>query len=307
MNKIAPILIITFNRPEYLSRLLDVVQNIDSSCIYIYRDGPRKDNMKDKIATEQVVELIESRSFKSPVKTNYSPVNNGCGYGPYNAISWAFTQEEELIILEDDCIPVPIFFDFCSDMLAKYRDEPKVRLISGRSNMSEHPIFKRYDYIYSQYAHTLGWATWKRVWNGFDIKMLGLREFLRHKKFYSIFSTKEEADFMQKRYRYLLKDKKLCTHSWDMQFGYYCRREGALGIVPAHNLIKYIGIEGTHPSPISSYLYQINSEQEFSYTKCPALIKVDRDYDYKYFSKFVYEPQLSIIQRIINKIKKLCK
>ena len=307
MNKIAPILIITFNRPDYLSQLLDVVQNIESSCIYIYRDGPRKDNEEDKIATEKIVELIGSRRFKSPIKTNYSAVNNGCGYGPYNAISWAFSQEEELIILEDDCIPTPVFFDFCTDMLIKYRNEDNIRLVSGRSNMPEHSIFLKYDYIFSQYAPTLGWATWKRVWSGFDLNMPELKDFLRKKGFYNIYGTDEEAKFMQQRYKIYSKDKKLITHSWDCQFGFYSRRNGALGIVPSKNLVKNIGISGTHPSESSSYIYAMAAEPVYSYRKSPQSIDIDKDYDYEFFNKFVYYKYPNIFIRMCNKLRRIYK
>lgn len=307
MKQVSPILIITFNRPDYLSQLLDVVQSINTSCLYIYRDGSRTNNEADIIAEDKIRKLLAERKFSYPIKTNFSPVNNGCGYGPYNAISWAFMQENELIILEDDCIPSPVFFDFCTDMLDRYRGNENIRLISGRSHMSEHPIFRKYDYIYSQYAHTLGWATWKRTWEGFDMKMKDLPEFLRQKKFYNLFANKEEADFMQSRYKRLYKDENLVSHSWDMQFGYHCRKSGALGIVPSKNLVKNIGCIGTHPGPATSYIYQLNAETEFSYIHFPDTISLNREYEYVYFRKFVYTPKINILKRVKNKIIRLCK
>lgn len=307
MDKIAPILIITFNRPDYLRALLDVVQDIDTSCLYIFRDGPRKGNQNDIQAGEDIKDEIKKRTFSFPVKTNFSEQNYGCGYGPYNAISWAFTFEEQLIILEDDCIPSPVFFNFCTDMLDQYKNHNNVRLISGRSHYSHHPIFKKYDYIFSQYAHTLGWATWKRVWNGFSLDMPGLDDFLKKDGFRDIFATSTEAHFMQRRYKKVRNDKNLSSHSWDIQFGFYCRRTGALGIVPSKNLVRNIGYIGTHPSKEDSYLYTLPAETIFSYgTKEPLTVSLNKEYELSYFKKFIKKQMPSIYVRVLNKIKRIC-
>ena len=40
-----------------------------------------------------------------------------------SAIGWFFEQEAEGIILEDDCLPAPAFFNFCDNLLEKYRND----------------------------------------------------------------------------------------------------------------------------------------------------------------------------------------
>ena len=40
-----------------------------------------------------------------------------------SGISWVFSQVEEAIILEDDCVPHLSFFRFCEEMLERYRTD----------------------------------------------------------------------------------------------------------------------------------------------------------------------------------------
>lgn len=195
-----PVLLITFNRPAYVRQMIDALRAANVSNLYVFKDGPRPNNTADYKASKEIEDIISSIDWGCTVKTNYMQNNLGCGYGPYSAISWAFQYEDELIILEDDCVPTIPFFDFCSEMLEKYRDNPKVRHISGRSQYTESPVFERFDYIFTQYAPTWGWATWKRTWQDFDMQMRELKQFFKNGGFSSQFATKQEAEFFNNRY-----------------------------------------------------------------------------------------------------------
>lgn len=66
----------------------------------------------------------------------YRDKNIGCKYGPYGSISWFFNHEEEGVILEDDCVPDLIFFPFVREMLVKYRNDNRISMIAGHSEVS---------------------------------------------------------------------------------------------------------------------------------------------------------------------------
>jgi len=49
-----------------------------------------------------------------------------CGHGPFNAISWIFKTEDRAIILEDDCVAELLFFNYCSDLLERYKNDTRI-------------------------------------------------------------------------------------------------------------------------------------------------------------------------------------
>lgn len=306
--RIPPVLLITFNRPVYVSKMIEALRKAKITNLYVFKDGPRPNNSEDYQASKEIERIIATIDWDCDVKINYMQNNLGCGYGPYSAISWAFQYVDELIILEDDCIPTIVFFEFCSQMLEKYRDNPKVRHISGRSQYSECPIFKEYDYIFSQYAPTWGWATWKRTWQNFDMQMRNLSDFFRKGGYSYQFSTEQEASFFNKRYYSTLKNISMVFHVWDFQYGLHSRIDGSLAIVPALNLIHYIGVEGTHPVEIGSDYTNLKSNEYFNISKWPAHIEFIPAYEQEYFKRFVKNKSLfwMIRNKIDNILKKFC-
>jgi len=298
-----PVLLITFNRPAYVRQMIDALRAAHIQNLYVFKDGPRPNNKEDYNASKEIEDIISSVDWECSVKTNYMQNNLGCGYGPYSAISWAFQYEDELIILEDDCVPTIPFFEFCSEMLEKYRDNPKVRHISGRSQYTESPVFKQYDYIFTQYAPTWGWATWKRTWQDFDMQMRELKEFFKNRGFDSQFATKQEADFFNKRYYKILTDKSIVFHIWDFQYGLHSRVNGSLAIVPSANLINYIGTEGTHPVEANSEFTNLRGEITFCVKRHPDNVKYISSYEIEYFNKYVRNR--TIMERVINKTKRI--
>ena len=66
-------------------------------------------------------------NWEADIKTLYHKKNNGCMKGVSSAINWFFDNEDEGIILEDDCVPHPDFFPFCT-FLRPFETCPQVSL-----------------------------------------------------------------------------------------------------------------------------------------------------------------------------------
>ena len=80
-----------------------------------------------------------------------------------------FEHETEGIILEDDCLADPSFFQFCDELIDRYRDDKRVSSICGTSY---HPdVDYPYSYYASQFTDVWGWATWKDRWDQLDLAM----------------------------------------------------------------------------------------------------------------------------------------
>lgn len=301
-----PVLLICFNRPDYVMQMIDALRKCNVSKLFVFKDGPRPGKLDDYKASLEIEKQISNIDWECEVVTNFMQNNLGCGYGPYSAISWAFQYVDDLIILEDDCIPTTAFFTFCQEMLNKYRDNPKVSLISGFSRLNDESLFGDYDYIFSQYGVTWGWATWKRVWKDFDMQLRNLYSFFKDGGFTSQFHTKKECKFFNYRYSICQKDTSLYKHVWDIQFGIYSRINGALRVVPKYSLIKYIGMEGTHysSSNAGSDVFNIQSIDNFRIEKCPLSVDANINYDQVYFNKYVFT-EYRLLYRMINKIKRV--
>jgi len=75
-------------------------------------------------ATRAVIE--QEIACPSQIERLYSDVNQGCRLGVSRAITWFFEQVEEGIMLEDDCLPHPDFFSYCTTLLERYRHDSRV-------------------------------------------------------------------------------------------------------------------------------------------------------------------------------------
>ena len=93
----------------------------------------------------------------------FSEKNLGCAQSCSNAISWFFKNEENGIILEDDCVPHLDFFTFCENLLDRYAEDERVTVISG-NNFQKGKWRGDASYYFSKFPHIWGWATWRRAW-----------------------------------------------------------------------------------------------------------------------------------------------
>ena len=297
-----PVLIITFNRPDYLNQLLAALKKAKVEILYVFRDGPRPNNEGDNEKCHQIENLVKNIDWECEVKTNFMQNNLGCGYGPYSAISWAFQYTDKLIILEDDCIPSTAFFPYCDYLLEKFKNDTRVRHISGYSPFAQHPSFRNTDYLFTQYAHTWGWATWKRVWDGMDMQERLIHDFFLKGGFKGQFSSKEEDKFFNNYYWSRPSPLLEATHSWDYQYAVHSKMNGALSIVPAKNLIHNIGAVGTHS--VSASLHNLlQSDSEYHIVNEPAEIAMDKVYE-----AFCFDAQRNYtfgthIRRVLYRLK----
>lgn len=276
-----PVLLITFNRPDYTSQVLAALKMAKVEQLYVFRDGPRPLNDDDKRKAKEIEVLIKEIDWPCKVTTNFMQNNLGCGWGPFSAISWAFQYTDRLIILEDDCVPSTAFFPYCNYLLEKYKDNHRVRHISGFSPISNMKVFEKQDYIFTQYAHTWGWATWKRVWNNIDMQQRPVKQFFRNGGFDGHFLTKEEDKFFNMVYWSRESPMLESTHSWDYQYAVQSKMNGALSIVPAKNLITNIGTEGTHATGFMPYYKTFD---DFVVKNEPNGIFMDQEYEHINFA-----------------------
>lgn len=296
----SPVLLIGFNRADTMQQVFDAVRIAKPEKLYYAVDGARHGKGEEG-RVQQVRDIVKQVDWPCEVHTLFREKNVGCGFGPAGAITWAFENEDCLIVLEDDCVPSQSFFRFCNEMLEHYKDDERVNIISGRSHQHGSKFFDKYDYVFTHYAHTWGWATWKRVWNQFDMYMKDVPEFLSEGGARNVLATVKIADktnhSLKKKYEMIDEE---VTHSWDSQW-FYTRLKTGLGIVPSHNLIHNIGNIGTHANSLVNT--DMPAEEMPEKLRHPKYVIVNREYDLYHFEHFLSKKS-SFLTKTVGKIKR---
>ena len=164
--KTAPVLLIIFNRPDTTARVFEAIRAARPTELYIAADAPRENRSEDKRLCEEAKKITEKIDWPCEVHRLYQEKNLGCKRGPIASITWFFENVEAGIILEDDCVPHPSFFAFCSELLEKYADDKRIMHVSG-NNFQFGKMRGDASYFFSEYTLSWGWATWRRAWQRF--------------------------------------------------------------------------------------------------------------------------------------------
>jgi len=159
------VLVMAFNRPDRLATLLERLREVQPTRLYLAVDGPRPDREGEADRVQACRDLAATIDWPCEVHTLFQDTNLGCGLGVTTAITWFFSHEERGIVLEDDIIPDPTFFGFCTELLDRYQDDERVFAVSGANLVPPaeltHP---EESYRFTQVPHIWGWATWRRSW-----------------------------------------------------------------------------------------------------------------------------------------------
>ena len=241
-----PIAVIIFNRAETTLQVLDAIRKVKPKKLYVIADGPRKNHPEDEKNCRETRAVFDQVDWNCEIFKKFSVENFGCGKSPSNGISWVFEQEEECIILEDDCVPHISFFRFCQELLKKYRNDKRIMMISGNDHRLKVSENKK-SYFFSRHTQTWGWATWKRAWNYYDYEMKLWPEVRESKWLYQIMQDHRTAKYWTKLFDRCHQDKN--KDYWDFQWTFCCLAQNALNIIPEHNLVSNIGfgeMGGTH-------------------------------------------------------------
>ena len=233
----------------------------------------------------------------------------GCKEGVNHAINWFFEHEEEGIILEDDCLPHPDFFYYCSELLKYYRSDTRIWSISG-SNFQEGNSRGNYSYYFSKYFLCWGWATWKRCWINNDKDLLKLKLLKDSGLMQSIFNTKKEQLYWEIKWNKLYEYSEPDT--WDYQWGFTCMINRGLIIIPNKNLIENIGfgkddathtVNGKSPtSKISNFKFNSSNLLPLNH---PKLILISDEADRFFKNKYLFGPSRLTITWVKNQIKRI--
>ncbi|STQ85715.1 methyltransferase FkbM [Helicobacter muridarum] len=301
----SPILFLTFNRLDTVKQTLPQILKTNPSRIYLASDGARvgKKDSNNELESDKVARvreyMLHTINNQCEVKTRFLDSNHGCKMGVSSAISWFFDNEEQGIIIEDDCLPNLSFFRFCDELLETYKEMKNILLIAGWSGLDILPKTKhrmKEDYFFSKYAHIWGWASWANRWARYEREI---------KDFELYFQKMRFCNHRERKYWYRIFSKYIANEidTWDYPLTYTSWKYNMISIQPKNSMIRNIGFnrdDATHTKDESIFATLPNYELKFPLV-APSQISVDEKIDKAIFEG-VFNGRQQYVLRLINKI-----
>ena len=221
-------------------QVLDAIAAARPKRLYVAADGPRANRPNEAELTAKVRDAVLARiDWPCQVETLFQERNLGCRRGVITAIDWFFDREAEGVILEDDVVPSPDFFPYCGEMLERYRDDPRIMMVSGTNQLGAGVASSHY--FYSSLGSIWGWASWRRAWSLYDEGMsrwgpdMSAMLMRRH--------GQQTARYLAHVFNFHVRNH---VDTWDTQWLYTIQHAEGLAVMPEANLIRNVGIIGAH-------------------------------------------------------------
>ncbi len=231
------VLFLVFNRPGHTLAALERLRDMRPPRVYVHCDGPRENSPSDhaKVAAVRAV-IHDGIDWPCEVYTLFRDSNLGLRRGVYEAICWFFEAEERGIILEDDCVPDPSFFPFCTTLLDRYQHDDSVMHIGGSNLVEDFTVSLPSSYIFSRFSFVWGWASWRRAWQKMTLTLEGLDTFGRIAEYVP---GTMAGEYMMDKFK-TTRDGR--NNSWAYAWFYSILINNGLCIVPCKNLVQNTGV-----------------------------------------------------------------
>lgn len=262
------IIIFAYNRSRHLGEVLSALrknQGIDK--LYIFQDGLKCEEHRSK--WEKTTELIEAIDWCEVIYTR-ALYNKGLSQSIIEGINTVLTENDAIIVLEDDCVPAVSFISFMKQCFEEYEHNKKVYQISGYSWPIPLESSDSSDIYFCGRSSSWGWGTWKDRWEEYNKDF----EIIRRIK-----SDKEKSEYLGQWGNDLpgmLTDYVMGNNdSWAVFWSLYIIDQGGYCINPYKSLINNIGwdLSGTHCNATDRYTVELMNEERQTF-KLPKEISI---------------------------------
>lgn len=306
--------LIIFKRGEKAAKIIDQIALIKPSRLYLIGDGPRNENEASEVNACR--KIIESHiTWDCEVIKYYAQKNRGVYENIAGGAKWVFEREPYAIFLEDDNFPALSFFQYCKEMLLKYKDDNRVLWVCGTNYLGKYNPIDGSDYVFTQLMLPCGWASWSQKFTKYydgNLELFSDEKLLSKVKFYyrnKILYAQNYRSWNIERGRILAGKKPI---SWDFQMSFSLRVHNLLGIAPKYNQINNIGDDSFSTHGHSSMKNKMT--QRFCYVETkelnfplnhPKCVLIDPIFEKK-TEDIIIQPLLMRIKSVIGpKLKKI--
>lgn len=150
-------------RPECQRPQFEVIKKARPSILFIQSDGGRNEE-EWRIINEHRRMFDEEIDWDCTVYKIYEDENRGMYAMMYRTREMIWSHVDRCIFLEDDDLPAVSFFQFCAELLEKYKDDERISCICGTNSFVIREGCTS-DYFFSDRGSIWGVAMWKRVYD----------------------------------------------------------------------------------------------------------------------------------------------
>ena len=299
-----PILLLAWKRVDLALQVIDKIRSYKPVRLYISIDGPSMNTLEDFQEINLVRNsLMTAVDWDCEIHTRFLETNHGCRLAVSSGINWFFENEEEGIILEEDCLPSFDFFTFCSDLLDAYRDDPRIGVIAGVNFQDGKIRGSNSQYYFSKYAHCWGWATWRSAWKKFDLEISFWPSYKKSREWkeLNLFNAKEI------KYWNSIFDKVFRGgfDSWAYPWLLCCWKHRMITAIPNANLVTNVGFDSraTHTRDSSFKFAHQKHGTLVDDMETNDLIQIDQAADIYTFENvyYIHAPRLTTFIRTLPK------
>ena len=289
MQKLAPIALFVYNRPEHTRRTISYLQKnllADESRLYIFADAAKTN--ADKAKVDEVRKIAREVTGFKVVKVVERSENMGLANSIISGVTQLVSEYGKIIVFEDDLLSSPYTLQYFNEALTRYENVDKVMHIGAymyplkADNLPETFFYRA--------ASSWGWATWARAWQAFepDIDKL-IAQFETEK--INRFSIGRTMNF----WKQVKEFKAGKNNSWAIRWYASIFLKNGLTLNPSHSLINNIGHDGTGVHSNLENMYNVAISQT-PVSQFPDEIKEDEQ-AYVAIKNFLKHRKGSLLQR----------
>jgi len=234
---LAPIAIFCFNRPRHLREVVEsLLANPEAaqSRVHFFIDGWR--TPEQSVLVEEVRAYVGTVQGFGSITIHARETNFGLARSIITGVTELLTDDERVIVLEDDLIVTAHFLRFMNDALELWSQEPRVMCINGYS------YFHGFDLpptFFLKGGDNLGWGTWRRAWNLLEQDGRKLSERIRSRNLQSSFDRDDTYPYFQM----LVDQIEGRNNSWAIRWHASIWLLGGFTLYPFRSLVYHTGFD----------------------------------------------------------------
>lgn len=232
---------------------LSAAEGFDAFETLLFCDVPAAGSSKDVIKrNEETISVLRQFCDKHRAHLTVRPHNFGLSKNIIESISAAFSEFEEVIVLEEDIVISPMALRYFSDALGAYKQNKQVWGIAGNSFLNASQSESLTSTYLLPITSSWGWATWRDRWT----------TFVRNKpKPIEFYRELTRMDFGGFPYSEMLKNNRDGkVESWAIEYYVHMFENSGYFVFPQYAVCENVGTgEGaTHMKDQSPFVIKIS-------------------------------------------------
>jgi hypothetical protein len=240
-----------YKRKQHLKQILDISFQGGIQDFFIFCDGPVQSNSEKKYCfQEDIIDVVRRWQANNPRATIHWAIakrNFGCSASILRGLDWISKHVSKFIVMEDDCLPSPDFFDYSVDAFNILEKQSDPWLFCG-SQFAPPDVTGR-KWCLSRYSLTWGWGTTSEKWK--EIRGMLLETDIKNISVDSYSSLYERLYWKAGRRRAIQG----FIDVWDILISDAILRNSRYAILPGVNLVSNYGTDSyaTHTVSIHPF------------------------------------------------------